>query len=156
MPEPNGPAAASRTMAVQTAAYGIAAIFLLVGVLGFVPGVTTNVRSMSLASHHSEAMLFGLFQVSFLHNIVHLLFGFAGLVSARTMTGAHHYLRLGGAAYPALFVYGLLVSQSSNANFIPVNPADDILHLLLGSVMVLLGLTLNRRILVRPSRDRTR
>ena len=42
------------------------------------------------------------------------------------MAGAHNYLRLGGAAYLALFVYGLLVSQSSDANFIPVNPADDI------------------------------
>jgi hypothetical protein len=51
-----------------------------------------------------------------------------------------------------LFVYGLMVSQSSNANFVPVSPADDILHLLLGIAMIVLGLVVNCRIAVRPSR----
>jgi Domain of unknown function (DUF4383) len=71
---------------------------------------------------------------------------------ARTVHGAHRYLLVGGASYLVLFVYGLLVSQSSNENFLPVNPADDMLHLLFGITMVLLGLALNRRILVRPGR----
>ncbi|HXD28954.1 MAG TPA: DUF4383 domain-containing protein, partial [Arthrobacter sp.] len=59
---------------VQLAAL-VWAAFLLVGVLGFIPGITTNVRELTFAGHQSGAMLLGLFQVSILHNIVHLLFG---------------------------------------------------------------------------------
>ena len=43
-----------------------------------------------------------------------------------------------------LFVYGLIVGQESAANFVPVNTADDFLHLILGIGMVGLGLALTR------------
>ena len=44
------------------------------------------------------------------------------------------YLVFGGAIYLVLLVYGLIVGQESAANFVPVNPADDFLHLVsLGS-----------------------
>lgn len=58
--------------AVEKAALLIGIVFLLVGVLGFIPGVTTNYDSLSGAGHHSEAKLLGIFQVSYLHNAVHL------------------------------------------------------------------------------------
>ena len=74
--------------AVQKAALAVGVVFLAVGVLGFIPGITANYGSMMFASHHSEALLLGLFQVSILHNIVHLLFGVAGLVLARTVPAA--------------------------------------------------------------------
>ena len=130
---------------LQKAALAVGVVFLAVGVLGFIPGVTANFSDMTFASHHSEALLLGLFQVSILHNIVHLLFGVAGLVLARSFSGARNYLIVGGAIYLVLFVYGLLVGQESAANFVPVNPADDILHLVLGIGMIGLGLALSRR-----------
>jgi Domain of unknown function (DUF4383) len=137
-------AAPTRT-SVQKAALAVGVVFLAVGVAGFIPGVTTNYDTLSLASHHSEALLLGLFQVSILHNIVHLLFGVAGLVAARTFGGARGYLVIGGAVYLVLFLYGLIVGQDSAANFVPVNPADDILHLFLGIGMIGLGIALSRR-----------
>ena len=140
-----GASTATRT-AVQKAALGVGVVFLLVGILGFIPGVTTNYGSMSFASHMSEAKLLGLFQVSILHNIVHLLFGVAGLVLARTVGGARRYLVIGGVIYLVLFLYGLVVGQDSMANFVPVNTADDILHLLLGAGMIGLGVALTRRV----------
>lgn len=70
---------------VQLAATVVAAVFLLVGLLGFVPGITTEYDGMTFAGHHSTAMLLGVFHVSILHNIVHLLFGIVGLVLARTV-----------------------------------------------------------------------
>jgi hypothetical protein len=97
-------------------------------------------------------LLFGVFQVSILLDMVHLAFGVAGARLARTTSGAHRYLLLGGALYLVLFVVGMIVSQGSEANFVPVNPADDILHLCLGVAMVLLGTTLGRRILITPGR----
>ncbi|WP_114559109.1 DUF4383 domain-containing protein [Desertihabitans aurantiacus] len=130
---------------VQKAALVVGVVFLLVGVLGFIPGITTNYDTMSFASHHSEAMLLGIFQVSILHNIVHLLFGVAGLVLARSVSGARSYLVVGGIIYAVLFIYGLLVPQDSAANFVPLNLADDILHLVLAIGMVGLGVALTRR-----------
>ena len=123
----------------------VGVVFLLVGVLGFVPGVTENVDQMEMASHESESLLLGIFQVSILHNVVHLLVGVAGLALARTFDGARKYLIGGGIVYLLLFVYGLVIDKDSAANFVPVNAADDWLHLVLGLGMVGLGVLLGRR-----------
>jgi Domain of unknown function (DUF4383) len=119
---------------------GVGAVFLLVGVLGFVPGITTHYSDMTFAGHMSDAKLLGIFQVSILHNIVHLLFGVAGLALGRKTSTAISYLVGGGVIYLVLWIYGLLVSQGSQANFVPLNTADDWLHFVLGLGMIGLGL----------------
>lgn len=129
---------------VRTAAMVVAAVFLLVGLLGFIPGVTTEFDGMTFAGHESTAMLLGIFHVSILHNIVHLLFGIVGLAMARTVTGARTFLVGGGVIYLVLWIYGLLIDHDSAANFVPVNTADNWLHLLLGVGMIGLGLALSR------------
>ena len=129
---------------MQKAAAGVGAAFLLVGVLGFIPGITTGYGAMELAGHQSNAKLLGIFEVSVLHNVVHLLFGAAGLALARTWSGARSYLLGGGAVYLVLWLYGLLVDKGTEANFVPVNNADDWLHLVLGLGMIGLALALSR------------
>jgi len=129
---------------IQKATLAVAAVFLLVGVLGFIPGVTTNFDSMEFAGHESEAMLLGIFQVSVLHNIVHLLFGVAGLAMARTAGLAKLYLIGGGVIYLVLWVYGLIIDHDHEANFVPVNDAVTWLHFVLGVGMILLGVVLGR------------
>jgi hypothetical protein len=130
---------------VQTAALAVAGTFVLVGILGFVPGITTDYGSMSFAGHESGAKLLGIFQVSILHNIVHLLFGLAGLAMARTVSGARTYLIAGGAVYLVLWLYGLVIDHGSAANFVPVNNADNWLHFVLGLGMIALGLLTTRQ-----------
>jgi len=130
---------------LQKIATAVAAVFLLVGVLGFIPGITTDYDTMTFASHNSDAKLLGIFEVSVLHNIVHLLFGVVGLALARTWDGARSYLIGGGVIYLVLWIYGLVVGEESKANFVPVNSADNWLHLLLGLAMVALGFALGRR-----------
>ena len=125
--------------ATQNLALLVGVVFLAVGVLGFIPGITSNYSDLSFAGHNSEAKLLGIFQVSILHNIVHLLFGVAGVALARSLSGAKTYLVGGGVVYLALFVYGLVVDQGSSANFVPVNNADNVLHLGLGIGMIALG-----------------
>jgi len=137
---------------VQKAALAVGIVFLAVGVLGFVPGITSNYGTMTFATDDSRAMLLGLFQVSILHNIVHLLFGIAGIVMAKTISNSRNYLVGGGAVYLVLFLYGLVVGQRSAANFVPLNFADDILHLVLGLGMVALGILLTRRTSTTGSR----
>jgi ABC-type transport system involved in multi-copper enzyme maturation permease subunit len=115
----------------QTLAIVFGLAFLGSGLLGFIPGITTNYGDLSFAGNDSRAELLGIFQVSVLHNLVHLLFGIAGLALARTWEGARTYLLGSGVIYVVLFVYGILVSSGSDANFVPVNNADDWLHLAL-------------------------
>ncbi|MEU8268822.1 DUF4383 domain-containing protein [Sphaerisporangium sp. NPDC049002] len=136
---------------LQMAAFVLGIIFLLIGILGFIPGITTGYGAMRFAGHHSDAHLLGLFQVSVLHNIVHLLFGVAGVTLARTWNGARNFLIWGGVIYLVLWIYGLLVGRTSTANFIPLNTADNWLHFLLGVVMIALGIALSRRA-SRPGR----
>jgi predicted transporter len=114
-------------------------------VLGFIPGITTHFSDMTFAGHHSDAKLLGVFQVSVLHNIVHLLFGLVGVAMARSVQQARLYLIGGGAIYLVLWLYGLVVGQDSSANFVPLNSADDWLHLILGLGMIALGLLTTRR-----------
>jgi hypothetical protein len=130
---------------VQLAATAVAATFLLVAVLGFVPGVTTNYSELSFAGHESEAKLVGLFQVSILHNIVHGLFGVIGLALATSVAGARNFLIGGGIVYLVLTVYGSVIDLDSDVNFVPVNVADNFLHLVLGVAMIGLGVVLGKQ-----------
>jgi hypothetical protein len=123
----------------QRAAAAVGAVFVLVGILGFVPGITSNYDEMEFAGHESGAELLGIFQVSVLHNIVHLLFGLAGLAMARAFGTAKTYLIGGGLIYLVLWIYGLLIDHDADANFVPLNEADNWLHLGLGVGMVALG-----------------
>jgi hypothetical protein len=130
--------------ALRTTALAAGIVFLLIGVLGFIPGITTNYSDMEFAGHDSGAKLLGVFQVSVLHNIVHLLFGIAGLALSRTTSGARTFLIGGGVIYLVLWLYGLVVDNESGANFVPFNGADDWLHLVLAIGMIALGLALGR------------
>ncbi|MBC9226544.1 DUF4383 domain-containing protein [Aeromicrobium sp. zg-636] len=129
---------------MQTAATVFGAVFLVVGILGFIPGITSDYDTMKFAGHESEAMLLGIFQVSILHNIVHLLFGIAGLALARAWSTARAYLIGGGVVYALLWLYGLFIDKHHEANFVPLNTADDWLHFVLAVAMVGLGVLLSR------------
>ncbi len=124
----------------------VGAVFLAVGIVGFIPGFTTHVGDMTFAGHDSPSQLFGAFQVSVLHNLVHVAFGVIGLAAARAIASSRLYLVVGGLVYLALTLYGALIDKASDANFIPVDHADDWLHLGLGVGMVLLGVAAGARL----------
>jgi len=110
---------------------------------------------MEFAGHESGAELLGVFQVSVLHNLVHLAFGVAGLIAASRHTWSRSYLIAGGLVYLALFVYGLIVDYQSDSNFVPLDDADNWLHLALGAGMIILGLALRDRYDDRDARATT-
>ena len=130
---------------VQSIAALVGVVFLLVGVLGFVPGITTHYHDLSFAGHDSGAKLLGVFQVSILHNLVHLLFGIVGLALAKTVEGGRNFLVGGGTVYLALWVLGVV----GGGGWIPVNTADNWLHFALGLGMIALGFVTSRAS-VRP------
>jgi hypothetical protein len=124
----------------QSVAALVGIVFLIVGILGFVPGVTTHYSDLSFAGHGSGAKLLGTFQVSILHNLFHLLFGLVGLVLARTAEGAGTFLTGGGIVYLALWVLGAV----GVAGRLPANTADNWLHFLLGIGLLGVGFAAGR------------
>jgi hypothetical protein len=126
-------------MAVQGAALLVATGFLVIGILGFIPGVTTDYGLLDWTGHHSGAKLFGVFAVAGVHNVMHLAFGVVGMILTRSYAAARAYLIGGGLAYLALWVIGLFIDGS---DLVPLNGASNLLHYAIGGVMVILGLTL--------------
>lgn len=126
---------------VQNVARLVGIVFLLVGIAGFIPGVTTDLyEGLDFAGDDGTSELLGIFQVSVLHNIVHGLFGLAGLALAATASGARTFLIGGGAIYLVLFLLGIV----GGGDWIPVNDADNWLHLVLGVGMIGLGVVTTR------------
>jgi Domain of unknown function (DUF4383) len=126
-------------------------VFLAVGILGFIPGITSNYDNLQFAGHNSDAQLLGIFDTSILHNIVHLLFGVAGITLAKTWDGARTFLIGGGVIYLVLFVYGAIWHGEAGSNWIPVNWADNVLHLALGAGMIVAGVVLGKELLRRDT-----
>ena len=129
---------------LQRAAQLFGIIFLIVGIAGFIPGITTDYDELT-AFDHEGAKVLGFIGVNILENIVHLLYGVAGLALARTWDGSRNYFIGGGLIYLVLWLYGLIIDKDSSANFIGVNTAADWLHFVLGVAMVGIGVLLGRR-----------
>lgn len=115
---------------VRSAAMGMGVVFLLMGILGLIPGITTSYSSMAFATG-SEAMLLGAFQVSVLLNLVYLIVGAAGIWMSRGVLWARNFLIGSGAVLLVVWLYGLIVGNSA-ANILSTNAATNWLNLILG------------------------
>lgn len=117
-----------RTFAIV---YGI--VFLLVGIAGFVPGlVQPAMTNMDGMGHAGEGLLFGLFPINALHNVVHLAFGIAGLVAARHARWAWIYAVATAAIYFLLAAMGRASGPlDTTGGLIPLHGNNVWLHLVL-------------------------
>lgn len=118
-------------MAVQGAALIVGVVLILLGVLGFIPGLTQHYDQLAWADHRSGASLFGIIAVSGVGNVVNLVLGVLGLVMARTYAAARAYFLGAGLVYFVLCAYGFAVANAFGWTWFG-----------LGLVMVILGLTL--------------
>lgn len=130
---------------LQVAALLVGAVFVLVGVLGFIPGITQDYDNLGWVNEDGAELL-GIFGVNITHNLLHLALGLVGIAAAATAALAYTYLLVGGLAYLGLFVYGILIDLDSGWNFAAINTADNWLHIGLSVVMIALAFTLPRRV----------
>jgi hypothetical protein len=113
---------------IKSAAVLFGIVFILIGILGFVPGITDN------------QMLLGIFHVNAAHNVVHLLSGAAALFAGMTSTGAARiYFRVFGVIYGLVAVMGFMMGDGMLLGMISNNTADTWLHVGIAAVSLLLG-----------------
>jgi hypothetical protein len=116
---------------IRTVALVYGVVFLVVGVLGFIPGITVE-----------GEYLLGIFGVNVVHNLVHLLFGVLGIAAA--LGGwSRSYLQGVGIIYLLLGVLGfipaLYTGDEMLLGFVHINLADNFLHLVLGGFAAYFG-----------------
>jgi len=103
-------------------------VFLLVGILGFVPGIT------------NDQMLLGIFHVNAAHNLVHLLSGAVALWAAMTSAAyARTYFRVFGIVYALVAVLGFFTGNGMLLGLISNNMPDTWLHVLIAAAALALG-----------------
>src|SRR5437868_10373151 len=113
----------ARTLALL---FGV--VFLLIGILGFVPSVTPN------------EMLLNIFHVNAAHNAVHLLTGVVALLAGIAGVGASKiFFKIFGVVYGLVAVLGFVVGDGMLLGFISNNMADTWLHVGIAVVSLIVG-----------------
>lgn len=107
----------------QKITLGLGIFYVAIGILGFVPGITSN------------GHLLGIFAVNALHNIAHLVLGAAliwGSMSA-AITTVNRAMAVVFAVLVVVSFIAPIVEQ------LPLNPPDTILHLASAALTAYLG-----------------
>ena len=117
---------------VKTAAILFGLVFLVVGILGFVPAATQDMNGMP--------MLLGIFHVNAAHNYVHLASGVVFLLCGMAGAGASRtFFKIFGIVYLLVAVLGFMNGDKPLLGLISNNMADVWLHTGLAVVMLFLG-----------------
>ncbi|WP_027481648.1 DUF4383 domain-containing protein [Deinococcus pimensis] len=123
----------------RTFAQVVGVIFLLVGILGFFPGLLSAYSGPDLVVDSGRGLLLGLFPVNLLHNLVHLAVGLWGLASARTASGAIGFARGLAIFYGLLTIMGLIPGLNTTFGLIPIHGNDVWLHALTALISAYVG-----------------
>src|SRR5687767_12805343 len=110
-----------RTMGARTVAVVFGAIYLLIGIVGFV----------------LDNPLFGYFEVNWLHNIVHILVGASLLYGSMSYSTAIQATRGVGAVLVILGVLGFIAPDGFG--LVPLGGNDIWLHLATGAILLATG-----------------
>ena len=103
------------------------AILVAVGVLGFF-----YEGSFSTGDDVPRDGLLGIFDVNGWHNVVHIASGLVGLAAAGKWSTARMFALGFGAVYTVVAVWGFVLGDGEVIlNLIPINTADNFLHLLI-------------------------
>ncbi len=119
-------------------------VFVLVGVLGFVPGINQTEGHDAAAENliiggPGHGNLLRLFHVNLLHNLVHILFGIMGIVMYRRYDTARLYARIVAVSYGLLVVLGLIPATNTVFGLVPIHGHNVWLHLVIAAAAAYFG-----------------
>lgn len=120
---------------IKKIAFIFGVIFLLIGILGFIPGATTTTAD-------GMQLLLGLFMVDATHNVIHITSGVVALLAASSERYAKWYLQIFGLVYALVALIGFVQGDTVLGLFM-VNPADNWLHTALALGLLGTGFGIN-------------
>ncbi|HEX8286366.1 MAG TPA: DUF4383 domain-containing protein [Pyrinomonadaceae bacterium] len=125
---------------IKTFALIFGILYVLVGVLGFIPGLSTHPADpQHLAVETGYGHLMGLFPINILHNIVHLAIGAWGILASRSIGGARFFAQALAIVYGLLAVMGLIPGLNTTFGLVPIYGNDVWLHALSALIAAYFG-----------------
>jgi len=115
-------------MTAKNAAMIIGIVFLIVGVLGYIPNPIVGPT--------------GIFLTNPLHNIIHIASGIVLLLGVYTSFGASLALKIVGVVYGLVAVCGFFMVMDNMMMGVAINEADKWLHVALAIVILAAGFML--------------
>ena len=113
-------------------------LFLVAGIAGFIPALAPN------------GMLFGIFAVDAMHNIVHIASGLLAIGMAMAGEGAaRNYLRIFGVVYALVALLGF-IQRDGQVMGLTTNMADHFLHVGIAAAFIWAGFFWHRERLGGP------
>jgi hypothetical protein len=110
------------------------ALLTVAGIIGFF----YNSDFTSNKSVHNA--VFGVLDVNGWHNVFHIATGVFGLVAAGSYSSGRLYALVIGAVYIVVAIWGFTVGGGNSIlSIIPVNTADNVLHLFIGVAGIAAG-----------------
>lgn len=115
-------------------------VFLAVGILGFVPGLVQPMQTeYDMVVDANHGMLFGLFPVNLLHNLVHIAIGIWGIAAYRSLTNSRWFAQGLAVFYAVLAILGLIPATQTLFGLVPLHGHDVWLHALTAVVAAYFG-----------------
>ncbi|MBE9158091.1 DUF4383 domain-containing protein [Nodosilinea sp. LEGE 06152] len=143
-------------MSVRLFALISGVVYLLVGILGFIPGlVALPTTAPDLAVEAGYGYLLGIFPINVLHNIVHLAVGFWGVLSYRSYSGSRNYSKGLAIFYGLLTIMGFFPVLQTTFGLIPIFGHDIWLHALTALIAAYFGFMAKGRSSVAQEHERT-
>ena len=106
-------------------AFLFGAAFIFAGVAGYLPQFVEN------------DLLFGLFEVNNVHNLIHLVTGAVAILASTSYRLTKVFFALFGLIYTAVAILGFW--NQGDLYLLHVNNADNIFHIVVGCIALYLG-----------------
>ncbi len=115
-------------MTLKNIALIFGVVFVVVGVLGWIPAINPGGK------------LLGLFDVNTAHNLVHVLTGIVAIIAGMASEGASRlFFRIFGVIYALVAVLGFFYGDQPLLGIVSNNAADSALHVVIAVVALYLG-----------------
>lgn len=116
----------------RTVAAVFGAVYVLIGILGFIPPLVTGSAPAGMES--ASGNLLGIFPINAVHNVVHLVIGAALLYGATATSTAIMVMKVVGATYILVGILGFIAPDGFG--LLPLGGADILLHLATGAILL--------------------
>lgn len=106
--------------------------FLILGILGFIPGVVEKIDGNTLDSvgafDNGFGYIFGVIPTNAIHSIIRLSFGISGILASIALDSTRVYCRALAIGYGLFAILGLFPYTNTTFGLAPIYGSDVLLH----------------------------